>query len=92
MNCIDYLQTQQYGYSVQFFRINIVWFLAKTLYRNLVHDRTLETHEQNFDRLVKIETALIVNMVASKFVICVTNLEGAKNNKIHKCKCMGRHG
>lgn len=64
----------------------------KTLYRNLVNDSILETHEQNFDRLVKIETALLVNMVACKFVNCVTNLVGAKNNKIHKCKCMGRHG
>lgn len=27
-NCIDFLQTQQFGLSVQFFRINIVWFLC----------------------------------------------------------------
>lgn len=66
---------------------------AKTLYRDSVNDCTLEAREQNFDRLVKIETALLVNMVAYKFVNCVANLVGAKNNKIHKCKkCMGQHG
>lgn len=62
---------------------------AKALYRNLVNDCTLETHDQNFDRLVKIEPALLVNMVACKFVNCVTKLVGAQNNKLHKFNCMG---